>query len=192
MKKQPERTAKTRQKLVDAFWKLYCEKPIEKITIKDITTEAGYYRSTFYEYFADVYMILDEIEAELIADYQDMIDRLLTVNDLSAAQTLIVSFYETHGEYVAVLLGSDGDQKFYNSLSKMIKNTVFHRIGLDEEDFQTKILLEVLPASVIALLNYWYKHRDTVSIQSVLMVGSELMQNGPLTLLQNGNIPFLK
>jgi len=59
MKKREHITRQTKQNIVDAFWELYCEKRIEKITIKDITIKAGYNRSTFYEYFNDSYEVLE-------------------------------------------------------------------------------------------------------------------------------------
>ena len=66
MKKREEITAQTKQNIMDAFWSLYCEKRIEKITVRDITNEAGYNRGTFYEYFSDVYNVLEQIENTLI------------------------------------------------------------------------------------------------------------------------------
>jgi len=62
MKKQPELTAQTKENLIEAFWQIYCEKGLGKITVKEITAKAGYNRSTFYEYFTDVYDVLDQIE----------------------------------------------------------------------------------------------------------------------------------
>ena len=42
MRKQPEVTEQTKANLRTAFWSLYKEKAIEKITIKEITDAAGY------------------------------------------------------------------------------------------------------------------------------------------------------
>ena len=72
MKKQPELTAQTKENLMEAFWQIYCEKRIEKITVKEITMKAGYNRSTFYEYFTDVYDVLEQIENSLIPSPQDL------------------------------------------------------------------------------------------------------------------------
>lgn len=47
MKKQPQITEQTKDKLRSAFWTLYSSKPIDKITIKEITDLAGYNRGTF-------------------------------------------------------------------------------------------------------------------------------------------------
>ncbi len=38
------------------------KKPIEKISIRELTDTAGYNRTTFYNYFSDIYDVLDYIE----------------------------------------------------------------------------------------------------------------------------------
>ena len=58
----------TRQAIMDAFWALYRERPIEKISVKEVCDRAGYNRSTFYEYFTDTYSVLEAIEEDLL-DY---------------------------------------------------------------------------------------------------------------------------
>ncbi|MDD3306418.1 MAG: TetR/AcrR family transcriptional regulator [Acetobacterium sp.] len=72
-------TAKiTRQNLIDSFWRLYCKKSIEKITVKEICALAGYNRSTFYVYFKDAYEILEEIEEQTITveDFKKLSSRI--------------------------------------------------------------------------------------------------------------------
>ena len=49
MPKRTTITAHTKQNLIDAFWVLYCQKPLTQITVKEIVARAGYNRSTFYE-----------------------------------------------------------------------------------------------------------------------------------------------
>lgn len=50
--------------LADAFKQLVLEKPIEKITIKEITDRAGVIRVTFYNHFQDKYELLEWIMRE--------------------------------------------------------------------------------------------------------------------------------
>ena len=50
----------TKENIIEAFWKLYAEKPIEKITIQELMNKAGYHRSVFYVYFKDIYDLLEQ------------------------------------------------------------------------------------------------------------------------------------
>ena len=71
MKKQPQITEKTRQTFVEVFCELYSQKPIEKISIQEIANKSGYNRSTFYQYFTDIYELLDSVENDLLNDIKE-------------------------------------------------------------------------------------------------------------------------
>ena len=58
-----------RNLLKRSLFGLMADKPIRKITIKEICERAGLNRSTFYNYYFDEYAVLRDME-------QDMIDRL--------------------------------------------------------------------------------------------------------------------
>ena len=58
----------TKENLVEAFWTLYKDKPLEKITVKEITDKAGYNRGTFYSYFKDTYEMQKYVRDSLLPD----------------------------------------------------------------------------------------------------------------------------
>lgn len=67
MRKQPEVTEQTRKNIISAFCCLYETHPIEQIRVKDVIAIAGYNRSTFYEYFSDIYELLAYLEDDVIS-----------------------------------------------------------------------------------------------------------------------------
>ncbi len=54
----------TRKAIMEAFLKLLDEKPLSKITIRDIVDECGINRNTFYYHFADIPALLEAIVRE--------------------------------------------------------------------------------------------------------------------------------
>lgn len=50
----------TKENIIIAFWKIYREKSINKIIIKELMDKAGYHRSVFYTYFKDIYDLLEQ------------------------------------------------------------------------------------------------------------------------------------
>ena len=66
MNRQTQVTDQTRTNLREAFWELYAEKSIEKITVREITDRAGYNRATFYLYYRDVYDVLEQVEDTVV------------------------------------------------------------------------------------------------------------------------------
>ena len=56
-----EKSKVTKELLADSFHELMLHREFEKITIKNITDQAGVIRPTFYYYFQDKYDVLEYI-----------------------------------------------------------------------------------------------------------------------------------
>ena len=110
-KKNPELTGQTIRNIKEAFWKLYEEKPIEKISVKQITDLAGYNRATFYLYFSSVRDVRDQIEDDLLAQRDAMLATSLHDGKLDITPELM-QMPMTLFRYGKVLLGPHGDPKF--------------------------------------------------------------------------------
>lgn len=62
------RQKKTRRSIINAFLKLRSEKPLEKITVRELTECAEIHKATFYLHFQDIYALSEILERELIED----------------------------------------------------------------------------------------------------------------------------
>lgn len=51
----------TKQAIFASFLKFLQEKPLDKITVKDIVDDCGINRKTFYYYFSDIYAMAEEL-----------------------------------------------------------------------------------------------------------------------------------
>ncbi|MBR4090617.1 MAG: TetR/AcrR family transcriptional regulator, partial [Mogibacterium sp.] len=51
----------TKKAIQDAFLELLNEKPLGKITVKDISEKCGVNRNTFYYHYQDICMLLEEM-----------------------------------------------------------------------------------------------------------------------------------
>jgi AcrR family transcriptional regulator len=169
MNKQPEITAQTKQNLIDAFWQIYRTKRIDKITVRDITLKAGYNRSTFYEYFTDVYDVLEQIEESILPDpkelpqidfsgseMHDNIDDLLKIDDFG-------KMFYGRSNYYTVLLGENGDPNFLlklkNSMTPKVKLLMIAN-GVPD-DFELEYILEFTTSAMIGVLNHWFTHEGS-------------------------------
>lgn len=61
------RIQKTKSNIFNAYIELREKKPIEKITVKELTDKAQISKQTFYLHYKDIYDLTDQIEQELIA-----------------------------------------------------------------------------------------------------------------------------
>lgn len=61
------RIEKTRRSIARAFLELRAQKPLEKITVKELCQRAMINKSTFYDHYPDLYALSDALEEEAVA-----------------------------------------------------------------------------------------------------------------------------
>ncbi len=189
MKKKPEITSLTREKLIDSFWELYCQKKIEKISIKEITNNAGYYRSTFYEYFSDIYDVLDQLETDLILYLKENIHSSLDTSLNEDIIKRLANMYESKGEYLSVLLGEKGDPIFQKKLKDFLRPMIFETFGLSGNDKYNQFTYEFAISAIISSIKYWYESGKQIHTEEmVVLIRSMLMDGTWNQVLKNTKI----
>lgn len=184
MKKQPEITAQTREKLIEAFWSLYCEKKIEHITVKEITDKAGYHRSTFYEYFVDIYDVLNQLEDTLL-EYIEMnvINRFDGELSADLAQD-IANIYDVKGEYLSVLLSENGDPNFLNKVKALIRPVLTDTFGLAGNDIHISYIFEFATSGIFAVVTHWYKNGKNLPSNELAGLVRSMLMGGVFPMIQ--------
>jgi len=183
MKKQPELTAQTKENLIEAFWGLYCKKKIEHITVKEITEKAGYHRSTFYEYFVDIYDVLNQLEESLLEYIKDNVLKGLKSEEQADLTRRLADLYEVKGNYLSVLLGNDGDPNFANKIKIAMRPALIEAFGLSENDVHTAYILEFALSAIIAALTYWYESSINISSVGVISMIRSMLVSGVLPMI---------
>lgn len=178
MNKQPEITMQTKKNLMDAFWQLYCEKRIEKINVKNITDKAGYNRGTFYEYFTDVYCVLEQIEASVLPNMEKHRDIITNMNPHLPFKHFI-EVYNKNKQYFVVLLGKNGDPVFQEKMKNAYK--AFFRPSLQPlcvDDYILECTLEYAMSAIIGVMTYCFTREENPDIEKMIQLLYSLMNDG--------------
>ena len=185
MKKNPEKTAQTKGALKTAFWTLYQDRPITKITVQDVTALAGFNRSTFYQYFHDVYCVLEEIEDRIINEWDTAFSKntklLETQNPDEAIIEMTVDFYERNGEYLSVLLSPDGDSSFAQKLKNAMRPKIFSILQMPDSTIETSLIFEFASSGMLAVLTAWYHSASHIPTKDVVELIYSLLYGNDVT-----------
>lgn len=165
MKKRPERTAQTKADLQEAFWRLFAERPIEKITVGQVCELAGYNRGTFYLHYHDLYEMLHCIEDTLLAGMTECVESCMKQlkrdsSKLSciAACKDVVLYYERNKAYISVLLSEQGDPAFIYRLKSNLKPLWREYVvgqNTDRPEAEIDLLLEYTLAGTLFMISRW-------------------------------------
>lgn len=186
MTKRTTITAHTKQNLIDAFWVLYCQKPLAQITVKEIVTRAGYNRSTFYEYFPDVAAVLSAIEYALIPTIDTLPPFVGESYSIGMPIAQFLQLYQQNAKFYLVLLGENGDPAFVTTLKNSIKPTVLHFYSEHTayDAVQREVVVEFILSALIGVMSYWFRQQQPLPQEQLLALMHQLMTKGALTMMQ--------
>lgn len=132
-----------REKIEQAFWECFKERPLERISVKEVCLAAGCNKTTFYYHFHDLREVLDAIEEEsLPREAPDLLADLLTEQDKTAVVMQFIDHMGERFERYCLLLGPNGDPSFANRaretmLDRWCEKLGIHRDSLSDEELMT-------------------------------------------------------
>lgn len=176
MKKQPELTDKTRQTFVNVFCDLYSQKPIEKISIQEIANRSGYNRSTFYQYFTDIYDLLNYVEEKVLKSIKEEIaSRELSTHTFQDALQCLEDTEEI--SVLKALLGDYGSVHFVERLKREIP---FEKLIVDlpTTELLAPYLIEFYISTLISLFRLWIRNDKDLSSEELVKLIDSLFANG--------------
>ncbi len=197
MNKQPEVTAQTRRNFIDAFWTLAKQKPVTRITVGEITKEAGYNRSTFYAYFTDMPDLIARVEEEMIQELHEALQsyQLPDASDSTFTDGGNVSDWQTGGlpfpdifkdlfgmlnEKMYCLLGPNGDPTFYPRLKAEVLPQLCRLLGVRPDLPHIDYIISYAYSAIIGYLQHWHDSGKDLPADEFCRIGYALMRHGVL------------
>lgn len=175
--KETRNHQKSKRNIVDNFCELYMEKPIEKISIQEITNKAGYNRSTFYQYFSDIYELLTYVEDELLRYIKKGLENEQSSAKEAVNNALSCLDEEKYMLSFQALLGDYGSVRFLDRLKKEVFQD---RLKLDysKNDLLTPYLIEFQIATSFSLFRLWIQRNKDLSSEAFSQLVDTLYRTG--------------
>ncbi|WNS43372.1 TetR/AcrR family transcriptional regulator [Paenibacillus sp. MMS20-IR301] len=176
MKKQPEITDKTRRIFIGVFCELYSQKPIEKISIQEIANKSGYNRSTFYQYFTDIYDLLDFVENDLLNYIKEgLADKELSTYTVQNALHCLED--KEHFSALQALLGDYGSIRFLEHLKREMTLDSL-ALNFPQNDPITPYLIEFHISTSLSLFRLWLQREKDLPPEEFFKLMDSLYTTG--------------
>ncbi|MEC4184832.1 TetR/AcrR family transcriptional regulator [Adlercreutzia sp. R21] len=185
MNKQPEVTEATRMRLIEAFCSFYLDRPVEKITVREVAAKAGYSRATFYNYFTDPYDLIDSVEEELVVEVISRIGEARISSDFSKAFTSSFSeVVRSNPVYLNIFLSPAGSSRLANKLKSRFLPAIASALGVDASVLQTKLALDFYIAGIVSLMGAWLGSEREASASDIAIIVDGILRDGILSQLR--------
>ena len=180
-RKTDRRTVMTKSMIKDALLELLQNTPYEKITVTALCKQSEITRATFYLHYKDIYDLRDQIEEEMMADFQKALSPLLeTAQDVSPVKitTGIFQCLKDNADLCTVTLGDYGDKAFAYRLVNTGREkclTAYSRFFAAATPKQIEFFYAFVSAGCIGLLQKWLAEGMATSAEEVAAMAEDIM-----------------
>lgn len=182
MKKQPEITEATRRDFINAFCDFYQDRPIEKITVKEISEKAGYSRVTFYNYFNDPYDLLSQVEEEFVSSFMRTVSENIEQNKLF--DNFLNSFNQLLSEnevYSRILLNPSYTMQFTKRLQQRVIPMALETFRISADNKKAMYAFEFYIPGIISMITSWIRNQRDLPIDELGNIIKGIIKDGLLS-----------
>lgn len=122
------RVVKTKKAIINAFLSLRAEKPLEKITIKELCQMAVINKSTFYSHYSDIYELSDSLETEVVQSVIQSMEHpeyILERPGEFTAQLFLGYLSQDH--LIQILFSDNRSSRLVSKIEQSVKALVFEK-----------------------------------------------------------------
>jgi AcrR family transcriptional regulator len=182
------RTRQTKAALTQSLLTLLRERPLNRITVKELCALADVNRSTFYAHYTDTAELLRQIQEEFFAELLASLRRYDTLEATRELVSEIVGRIPGHIDLCRVLFSDYGDRAFLRRVMYIAHDQSLEAWGRHSPDAQ-KAQLELMYAFVangsVGLLEAWIRGGLREDPQEIAGLINHLAYRGLARFLRN-------
>lgn len=141
IKNEDRRVRKTKKAMTDALAELLLEKPLNNISVREISDMADINRGTFYLHYRDVYDMVEQLQTEIFDKFNEIVDNHepnKKTDELLPMLSELFNLLSENAMLVKVLIGKNGDAAFIDKLKNVFSEKFFPHIqknfGIKNDD----------------------------------------------------------
>lgn len=186
------RVVKTKKAIRIAFAELLSEKDINDITVKDIADAADINRKTFYNYYAGVHQVIDEIENGIVDEFEEALRGIDYEKAMHHPEIIF--------EHITEILNKDLDLysrlfrakkntslmiKMQNVMTELAKKNIVIHPDMDEITFET--VIEYSFMGIFEIYHRWFNSDRKQSLDRLAQIAGTLCFEGINGLVKSVN-----
>lgn len=168
------RQQRTKRNITNAFLKLRSQKPLEKITIKELAEKADIHKATFYLHYHDIYELSEMLEWEVIHNILNgLSDPTMLLTDTERFGEELYYFIMSYDSILEILFSDSRAGMFTMKLEKCLKEYIFAR----KPDWDTLEMNVILTCLVHGGYHTYVQYKHAIRKQQVDLKQITLMIN---------------
>ena len=161
---------RTKKLLTNHLIGLLKQKPINQISVKELTDLCDLNRGTFYLYYKDIYDMIEKLEQKIIDDLNQTLSSITITKPLDILDPFFSYIYENR-DLIMALFGNNGDISFLSKLKKLVKKYIYDN-------------LREISFGFIGICEMWFFHYKQKTPHEMAVLTEKMIVDG-VNIFQN-------
>ncbi|MDF9824035.1 AcrR family transcriptional regulator [Breznakia sp. PF5-3] len=153
----------TKMVIQESLLQLIKEKPIAKISIKELCEKADVNRGTFYNHYQDVYDVLDNIQSKVSKEIIESVTVYLqsTKKQITDFSLYLFEYLDKNREIFKILLSKNANGDFIDNIYFLVQDTVmkdWKQKNPKIDDKTLKMMFHYIAYGSISILQLWIEN----------------------------------
>lgn len=176
-KKENRSVKRTKRLLTSQLIDLMKEKPINHISVKELTDLCDLNRGTFYLYYKDIYDMVEQLEENIIHDLNQIFSQIDISRPMDILDPLFEYIFKT-GDLMIVLISDHGHISFLTKLKKIVKSYLYEELKksyrLPHNDIYD-IYFQFISSGFIGICEMWYSDYKNKTPHEMALLTEQLI-----------------
>ncbi|AJA46476.1 transcriptional regulator, TetR family [Clostridium pasteurianum DSM 525 = ATCC 6013] len=192
MNKNDKRYIQTEELILKVFYDLVYEKGFDRVTVKDITKDAGISRGAFYIHYEDKYDLLSHCEntalneLKLISYDMNKLENAPSEEDFKYFFTKIICYYRDNYKLAKSLLDENRNSELQEWIKNNLGNNIFNFYckitGKDKLPISREYLSSYLYYAHLGIISEWFNCGMKEPPEKIAEIITKLSFNGVFNL----------
>lgn len=185
------RQQKTRRSIVNAFLSLRSVRPLEKITVRELSERAEIHKATFYLHYHDIYELSESLELEVIDDILGgLSDPTSLLSDTVRFNEELYCLLMAHESLLSILFSDTRAGMLATCLESRLKEYIFRLHPDYRDDLEKNVILTYLiHGAYHAYMQYHAEDHKTILLMINTMASAVLRMYTRPAEERNGEQP---
>lgn len=164
IRRESRSVLRTQNLLKNGLTDLMKQKPLQKITVKELTDYVNLNRGTFYLHYKDIFDLMDQIENTLLQDFE-VINQTHKVLEMNGHPYPLLrdlfAFLKENAEFTKILIIDNRDQNFVDKIKGILKQrcmTDWHYLFSNYSEQKSALYSSYVVYGCIGLIESWIKN----------------------------------
>ena len=175
---------RTQALLKDGLTELMQTKPVQNITVRELTDYVNLNRGTFYLHYRDIQDLLEHLE-------NDILDEFIEITNAHQPQDMkgkpfplicdLYKFLEKNSDFVKLVLVNNQEQNFMNRIKEIIRERCVNdwdEIFANADPRLSEIYSSYVLSGCIGIIENWIRNGTRQSPEELARYTEDIMLNG--------------